>query len=204
MDEMEALPGKLPNDPKPMSGPEAATGNPSSAHEAARFVATVSLSLGALDVQWDVWREHPPRAVLRWRAPIVLTPRPTGSARPPSCGDGQEQPGALRRRRRGGLFRDKTRQSRIAPFGREVGEQPSPSGETTGGTGHAWTRRRPSASPMYSGTKYSRSLCYLMLDPIERSTFLYIADDGAGYHLRPTVGNPAGVSRVRKPRYGSA
>ena len=48
MDEMEALPGKLPNDPKPMSGPEAATGNPSSAHEAARFVATVSLSLGAL------------------------------------------------------------------------------------------------------------------------------------------------------------
>jgi hypothetical protein len=48
MDEMEAVPGKLPNDPKPMSGPEAATGNPSSAHEAARFVATVSLSLGAL------------------------------------------------------------------------------------------------------------------------------------------------------------
>src|SRR5829696_1936738 len=31
-----------------MSGPEAAAGNPSSAHEAARFIATVSLSLGAL------------------------------------------------------------------------------------------------------------------------------------------------------------
>jgi hypothetical protein len=31
-----------------MSGPEATAGNPSSAHEAARFIATVSLSLGAL------------------------------------------------------------------------------------------------------------------------------------------------------------
>jgi hypothetical protein len=30
------------------SGPEAAASNPSSAHEAARFIATVSLSLGAL------------------------------------------------------------------------------------------------------------------------------------------------------------
>src|SRR3954462_10868394 len=39
---------RLENGPKPMSGPEAAAGNPSSAHEAARFVATVSLSLGAL------------------------------------------------------------------------------------------------------------------------------------------------------------
>src|SRR5215207_9199358 len=39
---------RLDNGPKPMSGPEAATGNPSSAHEAARFIATVSLSLGAL------------------------------------------------------------------------------------------------------------------------------------------------------------
>src|SRR5215203_4426412 len=48
MDEMEALPGRLPNHPKPMRRPEAATGHPSSAHEAARFVATVSLSLGAL------------------------------------------------------------------------------------------------------------------------------------------------------------
>ncbi len=39
---------RLENGPKPMSGLEAAAGNPSSAHEAARFVATVSLSLGAL------------------------------------------------------------------------------------------------------------------------------------------------------------
>src|SRR5215204_7549385 len=39
---------RLENGPKPMSGPEAAAGNPSSAHEAARFIATVSLSLGAL------------------------------------------------------------------------------------------------------------------------------------------------------------
>src|SRR3954447_12412393 len=39
---------RLDNGPKPMSGPGAAAGNPSSAHEAARFVATVSLSLGAL------------------------------------------------------------------------------------------------------------------------------------------------------------
>src|SRR5215204_7436691 len=39
---------RLENGPKPMSGPEAAAGNPSSAHEAARFIATISLSLGAL------------------------------------------------------------------------------------------------------------------------------------------------------------
>src|SRR5215207_3854385 len=39
---------RLENGPKPMSGPEAAACNPSSAHEAARFIATVSLSLGAL------------------------------------------------------------------------------------------------------------------------------------------------------------
>src|SRR5215203_7528031 len=39
---------RLENGPKPMSGPEAAAGNPSSAHEAARFIASVSLSLGAL------------------------------------------------------------------------------------------------------------------------------------------------------------
>src|SRR5215217_6251607 len=48
MDEMETAREQLPNDPKPMSGPEAVAGNPTSAHEAARFVATVSLSLGAL------------------------------------------------------------------------------------------------------------------------------------------------------------
>jgi hypothetical protein len=39
---------RLDNGPKPMSGPGAAAGNPSSAHEAARFIASVSLSLGAL------------------------------------------------------------------------------------------------------------------------------------------------------------
>ena len=39
---------RLENGPKAMSGPEAAANNPSSAHEAARFIATVSLSLGAL------------------------------------------------------------------------------------------------------------------------------------------------------------
>ncbi len=39
---------RLENGPKAMSGPEAAASNPSSAHEAARFIATVSLSLGAL------------------------------------------------------------------------------------------------------------------------------------------------------------
>src|SRR3954453_17891460 len=39
---------RLENGPKPMSGPEAAAGNPTSAHEAARFIASVSLSLGAL------------------------------------------------------------------------------------------------------------------------------------------------------------
>ena len=48
MDEMETAREQLPNGPKPMSGPEAVAGNPTSAHEAARFVATVSLSLGAL------------------------------------------------------------------------------------------------------------------------------------------------------------
>ena len=39
---------RLENGPKAMRGPEAAASNPSSAHEAARFIATVSLSLGAL------------------------------------------------------------------------------------------------------------------------------------------------------------
>src|SRR3954447_9480152 len=39
---------RLENGSKAMSGPEAAAGNPTSAHEAARFIASVSLSLGAL------------------------------------------------------------------------------------------------------------------------------------------------------------
>src|SRR5215217_9704642 len=39
---------RLDNGPKPMSGPGAGSPNPSSAHEAARFIASVSLSLGAL------------------------------------------------------------------------------------------------------------------------------------------------------------
>ena len=57
---------RLENGPKPMSGPEAATGNPSSAHEAARFIATVSLSLGALMLSlsasssaWSLFRSSP-------------------------------------------------------------------------------------------------------------------------------------------------
>ena len=57
---------KLENGRKPMSGPEAAAGNPSSAHEAARFIATVSLSLGALMLSlfgiisaWSLFRSSP-------------------------------------------------------------------------------------------------------------------------------------------------
>jgi hypothetical protein len=48
MDEMETARRKLPNSLRPMRGAEADASSPSSAHEAARFIATVSLSLGAL------------------------------------------------------------------------------------------------------------------------------------------------------------
>ena len=39
MNEMETAREQLPNGPKPISGSEAVAGNPTSAHEAARFVA---------------------------------------------------------------------------------------------------------------------------------------------------------------------